>query len=310
MRLMILLALLLVSGSLSAQTQGAIKRVCHVSRFELAVACIKKYEGLHGPKHHPYVGYGHKLLPGERFSPKMTERQADALLRSDLRKLCAMFRGFGRDSLLLATLAYNVGCGKVMKSRMYAKMRSGNRNIYRDYVDFKRWNGKIVPSIERRRKMEYLLLFTPLYNDYFTIAKDTMQSIKYLERSANANFFWGMNAYADVLLQCGHYEETEKLCEKMAIYPYSYICTKMGDIQKDYRHDYKTAKYYYETGYKNDKDPECCDRLGDMYKDGLGVKKNLGLAITYYRLAIAYYQSLGLENDDEDRQVLNRSAKI
>ncbi len=29
---------------------------------------------------------------------------------------------------------------------------------------------------------------------------------------------------------------------------------KMGDIQKDYRHDYKTAKYYYETGYKNDKD--------------------------------------------------------
>ena len=57
MRLMILLALLLVSGSLSAQTQGAIKRVRHVSRFELAVACIKKYEGLHGPKHHPYVGY-------------------------------------------------------------------------------------------------------------------------------------------------------------------------------------------------------------------------------------------------------------
>ena len=105
--------------------------------------------------------YGHKLLPGEKFSPRMTERQADALLRSDLRKLCAMFRGFGRDSLLLATLAYNVGCGKVMKSRMYAKMRSGNRNIYRDYVDFKRWNGKIVPSIERRRKMEYLLLFTP-----------------------------------------------------------------------------------------------------------------------------------------------------
>ena len=127
----------------------------------LAVACIKKYEGLHGPKHHPYVGYGHKLLPGERLSPRMTERQADALLRSDLRKLCAMFRGFGRDSLLLAALAYNVGCGQVMRSRIYAKMRSGNRNIYRDYVDFKRWNGKIVPSIERRRKMEYLLLFTP-----------------------------------------------------------------------------------------------------------------------------------------------------
>ena len=48
----------------------------------------------------------------------MPERQADALLRSDIRKLCAMFRGFGRDSLLLAALAYNVGCGNVMKSRI------------------------------------------------------------------------------------------------------------------------------------------------------------------------------------------------
>ena len=107
MRLMILLALLLVSGSLSAQTQRAIKRVCHVSHFELAVACIKKYEGLHGPKHHPYVGYGHKLLPGERFSPRMTEREADALLRSDLRKLCAMFRDFGRDTLILSEISDN-----------------------------------------------------------------------------------------------------------------------------------------------------------------------------------------------------------
>ena len=159
MRLMLLIAVLLVSGSLSAQTQRTLKRVRHVPRFELAVACIKKYEGLHGPRHHPYVGYGHKLLPGEWYSPRMSERQADALLRFDLRKLCAMFRGFGRDSLLLAALAYNVGCGKVMRSRMYDKMRSGNRNIYRDYVDFKRWNGKIVSSIERRRKMEYLLLF-------------------------------------------------------------------------------------------------------------------------------------------------------
>ena len=38
----------------------------------------------------------------------MTKRQADVLLRKDLRKFCAMFRQFGKDSLLLATLAYNV----------------------------------------------------------------------------------------------------------------------------------------------------------------------------------------------------------
>ena len=46
---------------------------------------------------------------GERYSARtMTKRQADALLRKDLRKFCAMFQQFGKDSLLLATLAYNV----------------------------------------------------------------------------------------------------------------------------------------------------------------------------------------------------------
>ena len=74
--------------------------------FERAVRCTKYFEGWHSEKHYPYVGYGHKLLPGERYSARtMTKRQADALLRKDLRKFCAMFRQFGKDSLLLATLA-------------------------------------------------------------------------------------------------------------------------------------------------------------------------------------------------------------
>ena len=78
--------------------------------FERAVRCTKYFEGWHSEKHHPYVGYGHRLQPGERYSARtMTKRQADALLRKDLRKFCAMFQQFGKDSLLLATLAYNVG---------------------------------------------------------------------------------------------------------------------------------------------------------------------------------------------------------
>ena len=52
--------------------------------FERAVRCTKYFEGWHSEKHHPYVGYGHKLLPGEKFSARtMTKRQADALLRKD-----------------------------------------------------------------------------------------------------------------------------------------------------------------------------------------------------------------------------------
>lgn len=74
--------------------------------FERAVQCTKYFEGWHSEKHYPYVGYGHKLLPGEKYSARtMTKRQADALLRKDLRKFCAMFRQFGKDSLLLSEIS-------------------------------------------------------------------------------------------------------------------------------------------------------------------------------------------------------------
>lgn len=35
----------------------------------------------------------------------MTRRQGEALLRKDLRKFCAMFRKFGKDSLLLSEIS-------------------------------------------------------------------------------------------------------------------------------------------------------------------------------------------------------------
>ena len=76
--------------------------------FERAVRCTKYFEGWHSEKHYPYVGYGHRLQPGERYSARtMTKRQADVLLRKDLRKFCAMFRQFGRDSLLLSEISDN-----------------------------------------------------------------------------------------------------------------------------------------------------------------------------------------------------------
>lgn len=59
--------------------------------FERAIVCIKHFEGLHTWKDYPYVGYGHRLLPGERFTTAMTERQADSLLRTDLMKRLMMF---------------------------------------------------------------------------------------------------------------------------------------------------------------------------------------------------------------------------
>ena len=38
------------------------------SRWETAVRCMK-YEGWHGPEHHPYVAYGHRIRKGKKFPP-------------------------------------------------------------------------------------------------------------------------------------------------------------------------------------------------------------------------------------------------
>lgn len=76
-----------------------------------------------------------------------------------------MFRQFGKDSLLLVTLAYNVGpyrllgSKKIPKNTLVKKLEAGDRNIYKEYVSLRCYKGKVVPSIERRRKVEYLLLF-------------------------------------------------------------------------------------------------------------------------------------------------------
>ena len=60
--------------------------------FERAVLIIMKFGTMHHPKDRPYVGYGHQVQPCEpyRRGVQLTEVQADALLRKDLRKFCAL----------------------------------------------------------------------------------------------------------------------------------------------------------------------------------------------------------------------------
>lgn len=110
--------------------------------FERATVCIKHFEGLHGFKDAPYVGYGNKLQKGERFTAAMPERQADSLLRADPMKRLMMFKDYGKDALLLAVLSYNVGAGRLLgyskhpKSRLLRKIEAGDRNFYREFVSF------------------------------------------------------------------------------------------------------------------------------------------------------------------------------
>lgn len=88
-----------------AREQHTKRSIMELPLFERAILIIKQFETLHDSRiHWPYLGYGHRKLPGEKYfrGYKMSEREADALLRKDLRKFCALYRDLGKDSLLLS----------------------------------------------------------------------------------------------------------------------------------------------------------------------------------------------------------------
>lgn len=141
-RMLLLLCFLSLGCTLSAQEPeretAKEARIFRLPEFERAFLCVRYFEGWHSEKNHPYVGWGHCLQPGEKYSARtMTRQQADELLRKDLRKFCAMFRHLGKDSLLLGTLAYNVGpfrllgSGKIPKSKLIRKLEAGDRTSIR-----------------------------------------------------------------------------------------------------------------------------------------------------------------------------------
>ncbi|WP_290067808.1 glycoside hydrolase family protein [Bacteroides acidifaciens] len=110
----------------------------------------------------PYVGYGHQVQPSEpyRRGVQLTEAQADALLRKDLRKFCALYSKYGKDSILLGCLAYNCGPGVVNKSSILKKLKAGDRNIFKAYTSHCRYKGKWLKGLYKRRIAEISLLFS------------------------------------------------------------------------------------------------------------------------------------------------------
>ena len=158
--LMFFVALLTLAAATPAH--AAKRSIMELPLFERAVLIIKKFETMHHPKHWPYVGYGHCVQPGEpyRRGVQLTEAQADALLRKDLRKFCALYSQYGKDSVLLGALAYNCGPGVVNKSSILKKLRRGDRNIFKEYTAHCRYKGKRHPGLLKRRIVEFRTLYS------------------------------------------------------------------------------------------------------------------------------------------------------
>lgn len=160
---MILTLCLLYLGALPS-TQRRV-RWTDLPSFERTVLCVKHFEGWHGKEHHLYVGYGHDLKKGEKFTAEMTERQADSLLRADLWERFEVFRGYGKDALLLTLLSYNVGVGRLLgygkqdKSQLLRKSEQGDRNFYKEYLSFWHYKGKVLRRLLKCRKAEFALFY-------------------------------------------------------------------------------------------------------------------------------------------------------
>lgn len=163
MRKILIFLMAIVALTVTSPAFAAKRNIMELPLFERAVLIIKHFETLHQLKHRPYYGYGHRILPGERFPQHraLTESEADALLRKDLKKFCAMYSKFGKDSILLGTLAYNIGPGAVNKSTVLKKLKSGNRDIFKSYTSHCCYKGKFHRGLYNRRCLEIAVLFVP-----------------------------------------------------------------------------------------------------------------------------------------------------
>lgn len=141
-RYLILIAILFFGHHLQAQNiPSDLHGIRQLPPFERAVLIIKFYEGWHTRKDYPYIGYGHKIQKGERLHYPISKAKGETIIRNDLQKLCAKFREYGADSLLLVFVSYICGpvrilgkWKKIPKSRLIQKLDDGNREILTDYL--------------------------------------------------------------------------------------------------------------------------------------------------------------------------------
>lgn len=161
MRKILIFLMAIVAVTVTSPAFAAKRNIMELPLFERAVLIIKHFETLHKPRYWPYVGYGHQVQPGESYrrGVQLTERQADALLRKDLRKFCAMYSKYGKDSVLLGALAYNCGPGVVNKSTVLKKLKRGDRDIFKSYTSHCRYKGKWHKGLYTRRITEIAALF-------------------------------------------------------------------------------------------------------------------------------------------------------
>lgn len=111
------------------------------------------------------IGYGH--TKGVREGDTCTQELANSWLTDDIRETQLLLAHYVNvpvtegEFIALVSLAFNVGVGSLMKSKLLRKLNSGDRDgAAEEFLDFDLANGKKVAGLTRRRKAEYDLFLT------------------------------------------------------------------------------------------------------------------------------------------------------
>lgn len=111
------------------------------------------------------IGYGH--TKGVREGDVCTEDQAKAWLIDDIRETQTLLAHYVNvpvsegEFVALVSLAFNVGVGALMKSKLLRKLNAGDRDgAAKEFLDFDLANGKRIAGLTRRRKQEHDLFLS------------------------------------------------------------------------------------------------------------------------------------------------------
>lgn len=106
------------------------------------------------------IGYGH--TKGVREGDTCTEEQAKEWLIDDIRETQTLLAHYVNvpvsegEFVALVSLAFNVGVGALMKSKLLRKLNGGDREgAAEEFLDFDLANGKRIEGLTRRRKEEH-----------------------------------------------------------------------------------------------------------------------------------------------------------
>lgn len=135
---------------------------------------IKRFEGLRLDKYQDAVGkwtigYGHLILPEERFDRALTPEEATALLQRDLLRTeqgvrrCVTVDLNPNQFDALVCFTFNLGVGNLQSSTL---LRLLNQHQYLEAAEqFPRWNragGVVLNGLTRRREAERQLFLLPV----------------------------------------------------------------------------------------------------------------------------------------------------